>query len=429
MNQIKKYGRLLLCAIMERQVVALRKRKRFKVVAVAGSVGKTSTKLSIAAALGEYKAVRHQAGNYNDRLTVPLVIFGHENPGLFAVHKWLKILVSNHFQIFGTFPYDVVVVELGTDGPGQIREFAYLLPELSVVTAATPEHMEFFGTVEAVAKEELTVSEFSDLLLINIDDVPSSSLQKVKNYKSFATFNEADYKITRSKNSKILPQDISINYGGKKFTSKIELMGGQGCKIALAAFAAAVELGIDPAQAASSLGILRPFSGRMRLLDGIKGSTIIDDSYNASPAAVRAALDVLYAVDSPQRIAILGNMNELGDTSKQSHTEMGEWCDPKKLDLVVVIGPDAEKYTAPAAAANGCKVESFKSPYQAGKFVKEQLKPGAVILVKGSQNRVFAEEAIKYLLKNPADKESLVRQSDYWLGIKLNQFPDGEGIA
>mgnify|MGYP002398163624 FL=1 len=128
MNQIKKYGRLLLCAIMERQVVALRKRKKFKVVAVAGSVGKTSTKLSIAAALGEYKAVRHQAGNYNDRLTVPLVILGHENPGLFAVHKWLKILVSNHFQIFGTFPYDVVVVELGTDGPGQIREFAYLLP-------------------------------------------------------------------------------------------------------------------------------------------------------------------------------------------------------------------------------------------------------------------------------------------------------------
>jgi UDP-N-acetylmuramoyl-tripeptide--D-alanyl-D-alanine ligase len=162
----------------------------------------------------------------------------------------------------------------------------------------------------------------------------------------------------------------------------------------------------------------------MQILPGVKGSTIIDDSYNASPAAVEAALDVLYAAKAPQRIAILGNMNELGDYSQEAHEEVGRYCQPDKLDLVVTIGADAEKYLVPAAREAGCRVEAFSSPYDAGRKVLSEMKTGAVVLAEGSQNRVFAEESLKILLDNPEDAKKLVRQSDYWMKIKRGQFGD-----
>jgi UDP-N-acetylmuramyl pentapeptide synthase len=99
-------------------------------------------------------------------------------------------------------------------------------------------------------------------------------------------------------------------------------------------------------------------------------------------------------------------MNELGNFSEAAHTEIGGLCDPKQLDLLVTIGPDANEFLAKAAESKGCKVERFNNPYKAGEFLKPLVKEDAVILVKGSQNKVFAEEAIKSLLKNHKDEES-----------------------
>jgi len=160
----------------------------------------------------------------------------------------------------------------------------------------------------------------------------------------------------------------------------------------------------------------------MQILRGVENSIIIDDTYNASPVAVKAALDVLYGTTAPQRIAILGSMNELGGYSRQAHEEVGEYCDPKKLDLVITIGKDAEKHLAPAAKKRGCTVESVMSPYEAGERARNALKSSAVVLAKGSQNGVFAEEALKSLLSDPNDEGRLVRQSKYWLGVKSKQF-------
>jgi UDP-N-acetylmuramoyl-tripeptide--D-alanyl-D-alanine ligase len=138
--------------------------------------------------------------------------------------------------------------------------------------------------------------------------------------------------------------------------------------------------------------------------------------------ALKLALDSLYEIKAPQKIAVLGNMNELGKYSETTHTEIGTYCDPKQLDLVVTIGPDANKYLAPAAEAKGCSVKIFENPYDAGTFLKPLIKKGAVILVKGSQNKVFAEETIKSLLANPADESKLVRQSQEWLNKKQKAF-------
>src|SRR5690606_20106109 len=114
-------------------------------------------------------------------------------------------------------------------------------------------------------------------------------------------------------------------------------------------------------------------------LKGINNSLILDETYNASPEAVRAALDSVYTMKAPQKIALLGNMNELGDMSADAHREIGEYCDPEQLELVVTLGQDANKYSAPAAKRKGCTVQAFNNPYDAGKFIREHIKEGAVI--------------------------------------------------
>jgi UDP-N-acetylmuramoyl-tripeptide--D-alanyl-D-alanine ligase len=160
----------------------------------------------------------------------------------------------------------------------------------------------------------------------------------------------------------------------------------------------------------------------MRRLAGVNGSIIIDDTYNASPEAVKLALSSLYQMDSPQKIAVLGNMNELGASSEEEHRKIGEYCDPKQLSLVLTLGTDANKYLAEAAETKGCKVVTFDNPYTIGDYLKSIVKPGAIVLAKGSQNGVFAEEAVKLLLANPKDQSKLVRQSPQWLKIKTKAF-------
>ena len=181
-------------------------------------------------------------------------------------------------------------------------------------------------------------------------------------------------------------------------------------------------LGLSHEDIAGGLVRLTPFPGRMQVLNGVKDSILIDDAYNATPIAAKAALDVLYAEKAPQRIAILGSMNELGDYAREAHVEVGDYCDAHKLAMVVTVGNDAKRWLAPAAKAKGCTVHSYMSPYDAGNFVRQHLKTGAVVLGKGSQNGVFVEEALKQLLAHPADVSKLVRQSHKWLRTKAKQF-------
>lgn len=417
----KKIARGIVCGILEWQVRRLRARHTFKIVAVAGSIGKTSTKLAIAHALEPTRRVIYQTGNYNDRVTVPLVLFGRNLPSLFNAVAWIKMFIANERTIKLDKYYDVAIVEIGTDGPGQITNFAYLKPDLSVVTAVTEEHMEYFKTLDAVASEELTVCDFSEQVLVNQDDTPPRFLTG-KDVLTYGLSDSATYRADNYRSDGLHGGDVDLHLDGMTLGARAAILGRQGIKILLAAAAAARILGLDQKEIEAGLKEVKPFAGRMQILPGINGSTIIDDTYNASPAPVIAALDVLYAAETPQRIAILGNMNELGDFSKEAHEQVGSYCDPGKLALVVTIGPDAEKYLAPVTAQKGCQVKAFHSPYDAGAYVRENMQPGAVVLAEGSQNRVFAEESLKVLLANPADQAKLVRQSASWIAIKQKQF-------
>lgn len=379
---------------MGNQVRRLRKGHDFKIIGVAGSIGKTSTKLAIAKVLASEKRVRFQEGNYNDIISVPLVFFGQEMPPLWNFFAWVWLIIKNEFQIYFWFPFDFVVVELGTDAPGQIIQFKkYLHLDIAVVTAVTPEHMEFFETVEKVAEEEWSVRFFADKIFANRDLC------------------------------QVLPKDLNLNqvsFYGKdpdqnyrpEVVSSVQLYS-----INIAVTLAKI-FKISDEKIKEAVKKIQSFAGRMQKLKGIKNSIIIDDTYNASPDAVRIALDTLYKFEAPQRIAILGMMNELGATSESEHKKVGKYCDPKLLNMVVTVGKDANAFLAPEARKRGCEVYEAKNAADAGNFVKDKIESGAVILGKGSQNGVFVEEALKLLLSDKSDISKLVRQNEEWLKKK-----------
>ena len=422
--EVKRNGRLLLCWVLEHQVRRLRKRYQFVVVAVAGSVGKTSSKLAIAKVLATEKRVAYQEGNYNDRLTVPLVVFGQDRPAsLFDVLGWVKVIARNQRVIRRGYAYDVAVVELGTDGPGQIAEFAYLQPDIAVVTAIAPEHMEYFGSLDAVAKEELGVAAFSHTLLINTDDIAVKYRSDLTTATTYSLADGGDYTAAYRLATDLKGEDVTFHLRGSTHDAKIAYLGAHGVKVVLSAVAVADMLGMEPAKSIAAAQKLAPFAGRMQLLEGKNKSTIIDDTYNSSPVAAKAALDVLYQTKTSKRIAILGSMNEMGESSQAAHEEVGAYCDPTKLAAVATVGAEANQYLAPAAIKRGCMVVEFMSPYEAGEWAVKQLEPRTVVLAKGSQNGVFTEESVKCLLANPSDESKLVRQSKYWLARKRKQFP------
>lgn len=414
--------------VLEFQAKRLLKKHKPIIVAVAGSVGKTSTKLNIATVLSQkYKVLAHY-GSYNTHIAVPLAIFDASIPlQLKNPISWLKVLLETQHKLNQPYPYEVLVLELGTDHPGEIEYFKnYIHPDIAVVTAVTPEHMEFFGTIDAVAKEELAIAHFSKETLINRDDVDVAFSKLVPegiNLDTYGTSGVAEY---RFETQDVKPGQgfagsfVSPEFG--KQAMNLQVVGEHNVRTVVAAGAVGIKLGLSAGQVLAGMQAIRPVNGRMNLLQGLKDSILIDDTYNSSPIAAIAALQALYKFPTNQRIAILGSMNELGDYSPQAHKQVGDACDPALLDWVVTIGADAANYLAPIAEAKGCRVRTFTSPYEAGAFVHSVLQPQGVVLAKGSQNGVFAEESLKELLGGVDEDQKLVRQSSDWMAIKQAQF-------
>lgn len=421
---MKKYAKKIIVYILGKYVKKLLSQNDIKIVAVIGSIGKTSTKYAIANVLGEQYRVRFQEGNYNDIVSVPLIFFGLEMPSLMNPIAWVKTFGVIRKKLSRPYPYDVVVVELGTDGPGQIEAFSsYLHSDITVVSAITPEHMEFFSDLDDVAKEELSTVKYSNQMVVNSDLVDKKYVSACgSSLITYGVHGNPDYRLTDI-NYKKETASFKVTNNSKTFISAtMEAVSIAELYSATASTVVGKLMGVSADKIQSGIAKLKPISGRMQRLHGIKNSLIIDETYNASPVAMKVALDSLYALEAPQKVAILGNMNELGSLSKVAHQEIGEYCDVKQLDLVVTIGTDANRFLAPAAKKKGCNVSTFIDPYSAGKYIKNFIETGAIILAKGSQNGVFAEEALKILLANSDDTLKLVRQSPKWLKIKEKQF-------
>lgn len=403
-----------------------------KVVLVVGSVGKTSTKLAIATVLSEKYHVRVHEGNHNTSMSVPLGILGIAYPeNIRSLGAWLKVRKAAKQRIKSKVSdCDVIVQELGTDQPGDIPHFGtYLHGDVAVVTSVSPEHMEFFKTIDAVAQEELAVSNFSSITAINRDDISGEFAKYITNpeFDTYGLGGAAEYRFLIEDQRLGLIKGKLITPSLSDIEAELQVSSESGVKAAIAAGFVAERLGLEPEAIAAGLNKITSPPGRMNILQGLKESIIVDDSYNSSPLAVEAALKMLYQQEAPQRIAVLGSMNELGEVSASEHEKVGKLCSSELLEYVVTIGSESEKYLAPAAKSNGCQVKSFSDPISAGSFVHSILEPHAIVLFKGSQNGVFAEEAIKPILHNSSDEQKLVRQSPDWLKIKSAQFDTFKG--
>lgn len=403
-----------------------RKHPEVKLVVVAGSVGKTSTKTAIATLLSQRYRVALHEGNHNTHFSAPLAILGIEYPeNVKSITAWLAVFSAARKRIKWPTGVDVIVQEIGADHPGDIEHFGtYLRPYIGVVTAVTPEHMEFFGTIEAVAKEELTAANMSEIAIINRDDIDGkyANFLTNPNIDTYGTSGAAEYRFEE--------QDFTLDDGYKgtviipeyePIQAKIKLLGEHSLRPAMGAVAVAVKMGLTGDEIVKGLKLLRAVPGRMNVLRGIDDTIVIDDTYNSSPLAASSALQALYSLQVPQRVAVLGSMNELGASSAEEHATLGTLCDPRMLSWVITVGHDAESFLAPAARARGCQVKSFKNAIDAGAFARSVLEPGAAILLKGSQGGIFLEEAVKMLILMTEDTE-LVRQSPAWLKQKEHFF-------
>ncbi|MBA3757533.1 UDP-N-acetylmuramoyl-tripeptide--D-alanyl-D-alanine ligase [Candidatus Saccharibacteria bacterium] len=421
---MQKLAKGIIASVLGWQVKRLCQKNKLKIVVVAGSIGKTSTKLAIAQVLGQKHKVQFQSGNYNDPVSVPLVFFNRSLPNIYNPLAWLLIIWKNEQTIYQQYPYEIVVLELGTDGPGQIEKFRrYIQADIAVITAISAEHMEFFDDIDAVAKEELAVLPFSDKVFVNKDLIPQDYLGDLP--VEAITYGVKSQAEVRMVNVKFDDQSASFDiiHGSETIAkAKHEQITEPQLYSICAAAAVGENLGLSSELIERGITTIKPVAGRMQHFQGVNGTLIIDDTYNASPEAMRGALDTLYRLKASRKIAILGNMNELGGYSQSEHRKIGEYCDPRELSLVATLGPDANKYLAPAAELKGCSVKQFNTPYELGSYIKSIVSPGTVILAKGSQNKVFAEEAVKILLSNPGDVSQLVRQSKDWLKIKQKNF-------
>jgi UDP-N-acetylmuramoyl-tripeptide--D-alanyl-D-alanine ligase len=371
-----------------------------------------------------------QNENYNTELSAPLGILGidyPENPH--SILSWLAVFRAAGQRVKRPDDVHVIVQEFGTDKPGDIAAFTkYITPDIAVITGVTPEHMETFGTIEAVAQEELTLANAAKQALINRDDIEGRFADFITDsaLSTYGTSGAAEYRFET--------QDTSITDGytgdfylpefADSISATLHVVGEHSLRPIIAAAAVGAELGLGSDEIKQGVESIRAIPGRMNVLRGQENSILIDDTYNSSPAAVAAALQTLYLLEAPQRIVILGSMNELGAVSAKEHEFIGSMCDPNLLSWVITVGDEAEKYLAPAAKSRGCQVKSFKSALNAGGFAHSVLEEGSIVLAKGSQTNVYCEEAVKVLLHTTEDDIHLVRQSAQWQQKKAAFFSE-----
>lgn len=397
-------------------------------VVVTGSVGKTSTKVAIGTVLSERFRVRLHEGNHNDTLSSSCAILGIDYPdNIRNIGEWLAVFKAARKRVKSSSDVDVIVQELGSDRIGQVPYFGtYLHPDIGVVTAVSAEHMEFFKTLDNVAAEELAAANFSELALINKDDIDGIYAKHLKNAKinTYGTSATSEYHFI-SMDSTAKEGNVGLYYAPEfndPMPATIKLVGEHTLRPVIAAVAVGIKLGMDSSELTRGIAKIRPLSGRMNNLRGINKSTIIDDTYNSSPLAAESSLRVIYQLLVPQKIVVFGDMNELGETSESEHRALGHLCDPNQLAWVVTVGSQAEKFLAPAARSNGCQVKSFQNALLAGAFVRGVITDGAVVLFKGSQGGIYLEEAVKEVLHSAKDESQLVRQSPEWMVTKNHFF-------
>lgn len=410
------------------------RREKPEIVAVTGSVGKTSTKDAIAAVLGGKFDIRVTHGNLNTEIGLPLTVLGLPSGGRSPL-SWLAILPRAWMRSYvhdRAFP-GTLVLEMASDRPGDIAQLCDIAsPMIGVVTAVGESHHEFFGSIDAVEKEKRTLIErlpAGGVAVLNRDDERVWRMRGATK-ASVMGFGFHEEAVVRALEATMVARMDDAGKCGVQLKvrcpgSEVEVflggtLGRHAVHAALAAFAVGISKGMTAGEITERLPQFTPPAGRMRCLGGIKKTLLIDDTYNAAPKSTLSALDALHYLqlgEGCKKIAVLGDMLELGSISVRSHEEVGRAAVDAGADVLVFVGErmgDAEKAARAHGAAEGSTFH-FGSAEEAGRFVQERMRQGDVVLVKGSQG-MRMEKVVKELMAEPLKAEQLlVRQSAEWL--------------
>jgi len=453
---------ILLEKILKFFAVKTLRKFRPRVVGVTGSVGKTSTKEAIFSVLSSKFRVRKNEKNYNNEIGLPLTILGIESGGG-SLWKWIVVFLKAINIIFfssrKSYP-EILVLELGADRPGDIKYLVdFLRPEVGVVTTVGISHLEFFKDKKSIAGEKsylVRTLNKENVAVLNWDDDevramaekihPHTNPEKdgkvskskkqgeigvgIKSKKiSYGFFDGADiqasdiffgYEKTKDLRgagiSKIKGISFKLSFEGT--TLPVRLMRSVGrpqIYAVLAAAAVGIHFEMNLVEIADALKDFQSPAGRLNLIDGIKNTVIIEDSYNSAPQSALAALEVLERIDARRRVAALGNMLELGEAAEEGHREVGRKV-AEVADILFAVG-DKAKFIADEAEKAGLdknKIFCYTDSSEAKIPIQNMLQEGDVILIKGSQG-VRMERISKEIMRFPEEAEKLLpRQTAEW---------------
>lgn len=426
---MKEYLKKIIVKILEWEARTVLKKYKPKIVAITGNVGKTSTKDAIFSVLSDFFFVRKSEKSFNSDIGVPLTILGLPNAWNNPL-KWISNIIEGFKIILLPKDYPAwLVLEVGADRPGDIEKVgAWLHPDIVVVTrfSEVPVHVEFFESKDAVVKEKgylVKALKKEGLLILNADDPDVMSFAS-KAYIKPITFGVAESSNVRGSNYNLvyidgLPVGITFKVDHGNNVMPVSIAGVAGLHHmypALAALAVGMSQGLNPIKLSDALAHYEAPRGRMNIIKGIESSIIIDDSYNSSPVALEEALSTLDSIKTTgRRIAALGDMLELGRFSIDEHKRLGKKV-AKVCDVLVAVGLRGKFFAEAALKARmgKRKVFVFENSGEAAGFLKDKIKKGDVVLVKGSQG-VRMERVTKALIADPdMAKELLVRQDEEW---------------
>lgn len=432
---MRAFLRDILASVLAGLARAVIRKYKPKVIMVTGSVGKTSTKDAITAVLSESFYLRASKKNFNSEFGVPLTIFGMSDrwSGLYdwppVIGEALALLLfPNHYP-------KILILEVGADRPGDLaRILRIATPDIVVVTRLPemPVHVEAYATPAAVREEEFAPAYAlapGAPLIVSADDEYARALAAplATHVMTYGVSADADVRILSDGPlmKKVEGKEMLSGMEGKllieakEYTVPVKGAVGRPQMLpATAAVAVGLVLGMSVKHILEGVVTYVPPAGRGRLLAGKHGSLLLDDSYNASPAAVREALASLQiahnVMPKSRRVAALADMLELGRYSREEHERIGTEA-AKKCDVLVAVGIRSREM-ADAAKAAGMKdenVHTYDTATEAAIFLRTFVKENDIVLIKGSQS-MRMERIGEVLLQKPSDQKFLVRQDKVW---------------
>lgn len=383
------------------------------VIGITGSVGKTSTKEAVYTILKKRFKTARNVFNLNTEIGMPLTIIRGKDAKRNVFLWFYNFFSALWLFVFKIKEYpQILVLEMSEDAPGMTRYLVNLAkPKIGVITTIgnPPVHLKYYDDINHVIREISYLPQklpADAKIILNADNslvlgFKEKTVAKVLTYgfSDKANIRVTDYKLINTDDIENLTASFRLEYKGSFVPIKLKGIFGKPQIYALAAAAAVgLSLGMNLVEIAEAMKSYRIPKGRTKFIHGIEDSWILDDSYNACPDSVLAALDLLKEVSAQRKIVVLGDMKELGNLSEQSHKAIGEAIAENKIDVFVAVGKEMALAKETVIKKNPkIKVFWFENSEEAKQAIKRILQKGDLILIKGS--RVMEMEKITQEIK------------------------------